>query len=170
MSLFAVAGTTIHIGAARAGWMARRVSASDFSGETWLEVPDVQSIGRAGGEWALEEILLPDPAAPDAGPITGHMKTAIGPARLQLSMGASDGDEAYDRLLAAYHGEPAYGFRVVFPNGSERLFVAIAVSWNDVLDAANIALATEVGLMFQSSMVHLDPEGREFNPETGMRA
>lgn len=150
---FVTAGTTFHIGAARPGWLARLVAGGDFSGEAWTEVRGLSSLGRTSGEWGGEEILTPDPLAPDDAQMATFEKTIRPAVSMQITAGIIEDDPGQIAMLAAENSLDAFAFRMVLPNGAQRRFIALVMAADHAFDEANSVLSWAFSLRLQSNML-----------------
>lgn len=151
--LFATAGTTFHIGNPRPSWSAGYVDASAFAGEAWTEVGGVSSLGRVSGEWETQSTVIPDWADPDAPPMQTHDKTVRPTRTMQIVAGGMFDDPGQLAMLQAEDGVDPYSFRLVLPNGAQRLFIALVTSVDDTFDEANSIVGLSFNLLLQSTLV-----------------
>lgn len=149
---FTAAGSRFFVGEARPGWDARPVSPADFDGESWTEVGGVRSLGRIAGEWETVSWKMPDWGDPDAPLMTKHAKAVRPDLTMQVVAATMGDDPGQFAMLAAEAAVDAYPFRILLPTGAVRLFVALAVSAEQVVDEANSVLCWSFGLLLQSTL------------------
>ncbi len=157
MTLYATTGTKFFVGSPRPAWRAGHVDAGAFAADAWTEVQNLENLGRIGGEWELEDTTAPIQGDPDAPTFQTLEKISRTAPRMVLSAGASEGDAGQLALLAAYDAVDAYGFRLVLPDGAQRLFIALAVRFEDIFEASNKVIGFQAELAIQSNVVRLAP-------------
>lgn len=150
---FVTAGTTFDIGGVRSNWRARLVVGSDFTGEDWIGVHGLSSLGRASGEWGLEDISRPDPFDPGAAIMPTFCKTTRPAVSMQIVAGIMEDDPGQIAMLAAERSLDAFAFRITLPNGALRRFIALVMSADHTFDEANSVLCWAFTLRLQSDML-----------------
>jgi hypothetical protein len=153
MPVYSTAGSSIYIGAARPNWTATLVDASAFDGETWTEIDGATSLGSIQGQWETTQFVLPNCEAPDDAPFQQVTKDTRPAKTMQFTVDLDADDAGQNKMLEAENSVDPYTFRIVFPEGSERLFIALVVGLDDVMNEANAALGTAFSLVLQSNVV-----------------
>lgn len=143
------------IGGPRPEWLASIIDAHAFAAEDWTEIGSTTSLGTIAGEWQTQAVTLPNPYAPDEPPIPQHEKVERPAKTMQLRVDLDATDAGQLKVLAAEHSTDPYAFRIVLPNGSERLFVALMMGADDHFDEANNAVGLIFSLLLQSNVVRL---------------
>lgn len=153
MAIFSLAGSQFSIGGVRTEWRAATIDAAVFAGETWISVGGATSLGSMSGDWSTQDVTTPNPMDPDAPLIPQHAK-AMQPARsMQIAVDLDPSDAGQIRMLAAEQAVDPYAFRIVFPNATQRLFVALVIGANDRMDEANNVVGLVFSLILQSNVV-----------------
>lgn len=135
-SIFATAGSRVYIGQAKASQSTPFVEA-DFSGQSWVEIGWLESIGEFGDESA--EITF-DAIGEGR---TQKLKGIRNAGNMDLVMGIVDDDPGQIALLAAEAEPDDYAFRVTFNNApsggdpAERYFIGKVMTARERLDTAN---------------------------------
>ncbi|WP_126974650.1 hypothetical protein [Frigidibacter oleivorans] len=155
MTVFATNGAKLYIG----GVMddpGEDLDATDFSGETWVEVKEVENLGTFGDEAA--EITFDG----IGNQRTRRLKGTRNAGAMELVCGIDSGDAGQLALLAAEKTAHDYAFRVVFndaPAGgtpSERMFFAKVASVSEALDTANSVMKLNATLWINSNVVRVN--------------
>lgn len=141
------------IGGSRPGWRAAVIDASAFAGDAWTEVGGTTSLGAVGGEWKTGDVTTPDPEAPDDAPIPQYRKVMRPAKTMQIRVDFEAADAGQIGMLQAEQSMDPNAFRIVFPGGSERLFVALVVGADDQMDEANNVVGLVFSLILQSNVV-----------------
>lgn len=158
MPIFATAGSKLYIGGVFTD-PGTDVVVADFSGETWVEIGEVESLGQLGD--AAEEITFSSITQQRTKRIKG---TRTAPA-MELVCGADYSDAGQQALIAAEKTQHDYAFKVEFndaPAGgtpSERLFFAMVASSNETYDTANAVMKLNASLWVNSNTVRVDAAG-----------
>lgn len=132
---------------------------SDFSGESWTEITEMENLGSVGGEWELVDQTRQDERNPAAAIFEDQIKGVRKATRMQLAIGHQSSDAGQAALVAAFMSESAYPIRLTFsdaPAGgtpSQRHFFAIVVTLTDLLDGANRVVGMSSDLVLKSSVV-----------------
>ena len=152
MGIYATAGAKLYIGGQMDAPTSGNLSSSDFSGETWVEIKPLESIGSLGD--TSEAVSM----------------NIIGQSRVQRLKGTRDAgtmqvvaaldysDAGQTAVLAAEKTPHNYPFRLVFndaPAGgtpSERIFVAMVMSASEQFDEANSVMKLNVSLAVNSNV------------------
>jgi hypothetical protein len=156
--LFATAGMKIEIGGVRADQSADFV-ASDFTGESWVEITGHENLGSLGD--SSEEIAI-DLIGESR---TKRVKGTRSSPPMELVLAANYDDAGQQALLAAEKAIHDYAFRLTFndaPAGgtpSERIFIAKVGSASETYDQANNIVRLNCSLWVNSNVVRVDAAG-----------
>lgn len=150
--LFSAAGSRIYIGGARQQWKAASADADTFAGEAWLEVAGLTDLGEIEGQWRTNETVLPS-LDPSVSPMVYHEKVAKPARTMRVIVDLLPDDAGQAAVGEAEESEDAFAFRLVFPTGGVRSFVALVVSADLLMGQGNIAVALAYSLILQSNVV-----------------
>lgn len=155
MALFATNGAKIYIGGAVSD-KATNLSISDFTGQTWVEIGESESLGSLGDTSSEISIELINRQR------TKRMKGTRNAGTMEIVFGLDHEDLGQIALLAAEKAHHNYAFKIVLndapPEGtpSERYFFAIVGSAVDVYDAANNVAKLTSSLWVNSNVVKIN--------------
>lgn len=156
--IFATAGAKLYIGGVKT-MPSADLQASDFTGESWAEVKELESLGTIGDQ--AEEVAFS--AIGDAR--TRRLKGTRASAPMEVVCGIDYADAGQLALIAAEKTDDNYAFKITFndaPSGgtpSERLFVAIVGSAAEALDTANSVMKLNASLWINSNVVRVAAAG-----------
>lgn len=145
------------VGGSRPDWRAAIIDASEFSAEQWIEIGGTTNLGTISGEWKTDEVTTPNPEDPDGAPVPQYQKVMRPAKAMQIRTDFEASDAGQIRMLQAEQDVDPYAFRIVFPDGSERLFIALVVGADDQMDEANNAVGLLFSLVLQSNVVRQWP-------------
>lgn len=152
--IFATAGSKLYIGGTK-GIPSGDLTESDFSGESWVEVKELESLGSVGDQ--SEEIEF-NAIGENR---TRRLKGTRASAPMEVVCGIDYQDAGQLALIAAEKTIHNYAFRIVFndaPAGgtpSERMFVAAVGSASEALDTANNVMKLNASLWVNSNVVRV---------------
>lgn len=158
MPIFATAGAKLYIGGVFTD-PGSDVNVADFSGETWVEIKEIENLGTIGD--TAEEVAF---TAIDQARIK-RLKGARAAPPMELVCGIDYGDAGQQALIAAEKEVHDYAFKLEFndaPEGgtpSERYFFAIVASASETLDAANTVMKLNASLWVNSNVARVDAAG-----------
>jgi len=154
--IFATAGSKVYIGGVMSA-QSQDFTASDFNGESWVEIGWLETIGQFGDESA--EITF-DAIGESR---TQKLKGTRNAGNMELTCGI-DNDDAGQAALRSAEATPSdYAFKVEFndnPDGSSnsiRYFIAKVMSAREVMDGANNVVKLTATLAINSNIVHVAP-------------
>lgn len=131
MALFnVVAGSRIYIGGVMADQNADFVE-GDFSGQSWVEIDGWQQMGDLGESPNVITASLINRDRDKA------MKGTRGVVNMENRFTIIDADAGQLACIAAEASDDDYAFRIVFPNGSERLFIGVVLTASETGGEAN---------------------------------
>lgn len=156
MPIFATAGSRVFIGGVLPAQSAD-FTASNFSGETWVEITSLENIGKFGD--TSTEIPFDDIGAAR----TKKLKGTRNAGNLELVMGIDYSDAGQLALLAAEKTTYDYAFKVEFndkptgisPTNSIRYFIAKVMMAEEALDTANNVMKLNATLAVNSNIVRV---------------
>ena len=154
MPFFATAGAKVYIGGAT-DMQSADFTASDFSGETWVEIKGLDSIGSFG-----------DTAAAITQSVIGEardktIKGTRSAGTMDLVANIDYADAGQLALIAAEKTIHDYAFKVTFndaPSGgtpSERYFIGKVMSAAEQLDTANNSMKLNASIAVNSNIVRV---------------
>lgn len=154
--IFATAGSKVYIGQVKSAQSAD-FEPSDFSGESWVEIGWLETIGQFGDQ--ATEITF-DAIGEGR---TQKLKGTRNAGNMELVCGVDSSDAGQAALRAAEATSFDYAFRVDFndapENGtpSQRFFIAKVMTAAEQLDAANNVVRLNATLAINSNIVVVDP-------------
>lgn len=152
--LFATAGSLLHIGAAKA-FNGTDFTASDFTGESWVEVGGTTNLGSAGD---TANLITSDQIARAR---TRKLKGTRNAGSMEVVCDLDYADAGQLALIAAEKTSHSYAFKVTFndaPAGgtpSVRYFVALVMSAGEQYDEANSVMKLNATLEIDSNIVRV---------------
>lgn len=152
--LFTTAGSTVHIGGAKA-FAGTDFTASDFSSETWTQIKGVTNLGGVGD---TSELVTSDHIESNR---TRKGKGTRNAGAMELAIDLDYADAGQLAAIAAEKTKSSYGFKVTFndaPAGgtpSERYFVAFVMSTREQFNEANSVMKLMVTLEVDSNVVRV---------------
>ena len=132
------------------------LSESDFDGETWVEIKELESLGTIGDQAEEVEFSAIGSAR------TRRLKGTRSAAPMEVIAGIDYDDDGQLALIAAEKTHHNYAFKIEFndaPEGgtpSERMFAAIVGSASEQLDTANSVMKLNAALWPNSNVVRID--------------
>jgi hypothetical protein len=161
MGLFSVAGAKAFIGGVLS-MGAGDMSAADFSSQEWVEITGLIAMGSlgAGADVTSSEVIdIDNPHAPGR---VRKTKGAIDGGTMQIIAAADYEAAGQIAVVAAVETSLTYAFKIEMadkPSGgsrpSRRLFVALVVSAEDILDSANDVHRFSMSLAVDSNIVRV---------------
>ena len=154
MPVFATAGAKLYIGGALAAKSTDFV-VGDFTGETWTEVKELESIGSLGD--TVTEITF-DALSESR---TKRLKGTRSAGTMEVVCGIDYADAGQLAVIAAEKTDNDYAFKLEFddaPTGgtpSERYFVAMVGGAAEQLDTANNVMKLNASLWINSNIVRV---------------
>lgn len=154
MALFPTAGAKIFIGGAKAQ-KTEDFTASDFDGESWVEIKSLENLGTAGDTSEEVSIDLIDQTR------TKRFKGTRSAAPMELQFGLDMEDAGQIALIAAERVRSDFAFKIEFddaPQGgtpSTRLFIAQVGSCVEGYDTANNVTRLQAALWINSNLVRV---------------
>ncbi|SDY18231.1 hypothetical protein [Citreimonas salinaria] len=154
MPVFATAGAKIHIGGELAAQSAD-FAVADFSGVTWTEIMEVESLGSFGD--TAQEV----PFESLGYSRTRRMKGLRSAGTMEIVCGMDYADAGQLAAIAAEKTDKEYAFKITFddaPTGgtpSERYFVAQVGAVTEQLDTANNVMKLNISLWVNSNIVRV---------------
>lgn len=158
MPIFATAGAKLYIGGVLASKSTDFV-VGDFSGETWVEIGGLESLGSLGDAANEVSIDLINEGR------TKRLKGTRTAPPMEVVAAIDYADAGQVAAIAAERTPHDYAFKVEFndaPSGgtpSERYFVAKVGSANESYDAANDVMKLNLSLWVNSNTARVDAAG-----------
>lgn len=155
MPIFATAGAKLYIGSATAV-QGFDFDASDFTGETWTEIKEIESLGSVGD--TAQEITFDTVEARRTHRLKGNRSAGT----MEVVCGIDYADAGQVAAIAAEKTDDNYAFKIEFndaPTGgtpSERIFVAMVGAASEQLDGANNVMKLNLSLWVNSNIVRVD--------------
>ena len=156
--LFVTAGSTVHIGGAKA-FTGTDFTSSDFSGETWVEGGGLTNLGGVGD---TSELITSEQISRNR---TRKAKGTRNAGSMELMFDIDYADAGQLAFIAAEKAKESYAIKVTFndaPSGgtpSERYFVALVMSAREQYDEANSVMKLAVTLEVDSNVVRVVAAG-----------
>lgn len=153
--IHATAGAKLFIGGTKP-MPSEDLTASDFEGESWVEIKELESLGTVGD--AAEEVEF----AAIGQARTRRMKGTRSSAPMEIVCGIDYQDAGQLALIAAEKTSGNYAFKIEFPDApaggtpSERMFVAIVGSAAEAYDTANSVMRLNASLWVNSNIVRVN--------------
>lgn len=155
MAIFATAGAKFYIGGALDPDFGEPMVAADFTGQTWVQVEPLESIGSLGDSAEVVEF----DAIGDGRKY--KLKGVRDAGSLEIVAGLDYGNAGQVAMLAAEASSNNYAFKVTFndaPAGgtpSERMFVGLVMSAAEALDQANSVMKVTFAIGVNSNVVRV---------------
>ena len=155
MTIYATNGAKLYIGGVMSNSAADLI-ATDFTGETWVEIKETENLGTLGDTTA--EIAFDGIGASR----TKRLKGTRNAGTMEVVCGIDYADAGQIALIAAEKTPHDYAFRLVFddaPAGgtaSERMFIAKVASAAEALDTANSVMKLNASLWVNSNVVRVN--------------
>ena len=155
MPILATAGAKLYIGGA-ISLADDDLEDTDFSGETWVEIKELESLGSLGD--TAQEIAF-DAIGTRR---TKRLKGQRSAGTMEVICGIDYADAGQIAAHAAEKTDDNYAFRLVFddaPEGgtaSERMFAAIVGGASEQFDSANNVMKLNITLWVNSNVVRVD--------------
>ncbi|MFN4102123.1 MAG: hypothetical protein ACK4GT_20365 [Pararhodobacter sp.] len=107
----------------------------------WVEIGETEAFGMLGGRYELEDGHVMGPEDYFA-----H-KGVHRPTTMQILLGIDMTDPGQLLLFKAYNTRAPFPFRLLFPDGeTERRWLALVMSFDEVFDAANNVMRMQAEL------------------------
>ncbi|WP_028031111.1 hypothetical protein [Gemmobacter nectariphilus] len=155
MPIYATNGAKLYIGGATDD-KATDFQASDFAGETWVQIKHTEALGSAGD--TAQEITF-DTIDRER---TTRLKGTRSGGSMDVVCGIDYADAGQIALLAAEKSRENFAFRLVLndaPTGgtpSERMFIAMVGSAVEAFDTANNVMKLNASLWVNSNVVKVN--------------
>lgn len=153
--IYATNGAKLYIGGVKED-TGTDFTEADFTGETWVEVKETESLGAVGD--TSDEITFSSISQNR----TKRLKGTRNAGSMDVVCGIDYSDAGQIALIAAEKTTFDYAFRIVFndaPEGgtpSERKFIAKVASQSEALDAANNVMKLTATLWVNSNVVRVN--------------
>lgn len=153
--IYATNGAKLYIGGVKED-TGTDFTEADFTGETWVEVKETESLGSVGD--TSDEITFSSISQNR----TKRLKGTRNAGSMDVVCGIDYSDAGQIALIAAEKTTFDYAFRIVFndaPEGgtpSERKFIAKVASQSEALDAANNVMKLTATLWVNSNVVRVN--------------
>lgn len=116
---------------------------SEIPSEGWVEVGETEALGSLGGRYDLVEVTSLDGDSDGYDAIKGSFR----PDPMQVVLGLDPTDAGQLLLLKAYRHDAPFPFRLLFADGeTNRRWLALVTSFNEVFDSANNVMRMQVEL------------------------
>lgn len=157
MSLYATAGAKLYIGGPKEQQKAD-FAAADFTGETWVEIDDLENLGSLGD--TSETINFDGINAARRKTLKGTRSAGT----MEVVCGINNDDPGQIAAIAAEKTPHDYAFRLVLndapatgsdPTPSERMFIAKVMSASEAFDEANSVMKLNISLGVNSNVVRI---------------
>lgn len=153
-NIYATAGSKVYIGGAKA-YSGTDLAASDFTGETWVEIGGTTDLGAFGD---TAQLITSDQVGASR---TRKKKGTDNAGAMQVNADLDYSDAGQIALVAAKSAKESYAIRVVFndaPVGgtpSERLFVAYVMNVTEQLGGPNSVMQQQSTLEIDSNIARV---------------
>lgn len=153
--LYATNGAKLFIGAAIAQ-QSDDFELTDFSGQTWLEIKELESLGTVGDTSAEISIDIIGEQR------TKRLKGTRSAGTMEVVCGLDSADAGQAAAVAAEKTIHDYAFKLVLndaPAGgtpSERYFIAMVAAAPEAFDAANNVMKQQLSLWVNSNVVKVN--------------
>jgi hypothetical protein len=157
MTIYATAGSKLHIGGAKDQQSADFTS-SDFSAETWTEIKSLEGLGSLGDTSQAITVDLIDQQRQKT------LKGTRNAGTMEVVCAIDPADAGQIAAIAAEKSKSDYAFRLVLndapssgssPTPSERLFIAKVMSASEQFDQANNEMKLNISLAVNSNIVRV---------------